>query len=94
MFGATVLARLARDLEERNVVYSLIGRASVWVHTIRESRPIKDIDILVDEECDVRALKDDLCASGDGWYEFNGMKLFGGVIAIGNNGTIFTSIYD
>jgi hypothetical protein len=78
-FHCAVLARLAEDLRSRNVVYAMIGGAAVWLLSDGEGREIKDIDILVRSECDVRELKAELSRSTDNWYADTDVHFFAGL---------------
>lgn len=78
-FDCAVLARLGEDLRSRNVVYAMIGGAAVWLLSDGEGREIKDIDILVQSECDVRELKAQLSRSMDNWYADTDLHFFAGL---------------
>lgn len=78
-FECAVLARLGEDLRSRNVVYALIGGAAVWLLSDGEGRDIKDIDVLVQPECDVRKLKAQLSQSTDNWYAETDLRFFAGL---------------
>ena len=51
----------------------------VWLLSYGEGRGIKDIDILVQSQCDVRELKAQLSRSTDNWYAERDMHFFAGV---------------
>ena len=78
-FHCAVLARLAEDLRNRNVTYALIGGAAVWLLSDGQGREIKDIDVLIQSECDVRELKAHLSQATDKWYADTGVQFFAGL---------------